>query len=176
MNLWYDVPLGKNVPDEINAIIEIPRGSMNKYEIDKETGMIALDRVLHTAQQYPVDYGFAPQTLWDDEDALDVIVLTTEPLHPGILVKIRPVGLMEMVDSGENDNKVIGVPVDDPRWAGVKDISDVNQHHLKAIKHFFESYKKLQNKEVVVPGFEGASAAKAAIQRSIVLYKEKFAT
>lgn len=174
MNLWHDVSLGKNAPQEINVIIEIPRGSLNKYEIDKETGMIALDRVSYTAQSFPVDYGFAPQTLWDDGDALDVIVLTTEPLHPGILVRVRPVGLMKMVDSGDSDDKVIGVPLADPRWAEVKDISDVNQHQLKTIKHFYENYKKLQNKEVIVNGFEGYDAALKAVERSVALYKEKF--
>lgn len=174
MNLWHDVSLGKNVPEEINAIIEIPRGSLNKYEIDKETGLIALDRVSYTAQSYPVDYGFAPQTLWEDGDALDVIVLTTEPLAPGILVKVRPVGLMHMVDSGEGDDKIIAVPAKDPRFEEIKDLHDVNQHTLKTLKHFYESYKKLQNKEVVVSGFDNRDAALRAVKRSVELYQEKF--
>lgn len=174
MNLWHDISVGDKAPDEFHTIIEIPRSSLNKYEIDKETGLIALDRVLHTAQVYPVDYGFAPQTLWDDGDALDVMVLTTEPLAPGILVRTRPVGIMNMVDSGEGDDKIIGVPIDDPRWTEVKDIGDVNQHTLKTIKHFFETYKQLQKKEVVVKGFEGAAAAKQAVVRSQQIYKEKF--
>ncbi len=174
MNLWHDVTLGKHVPEEFNTIIEIPRGSANKYEIDKETGLIALDRVLYTAQVYPVDYGFAPQTLWEDGDALDVMVLTTEPLAPAILVAVRPVGLMKMVDSGEGDDKVIVVPVDDPRFAEVKDLADVNQHQLKTIKHFFETYKQLQNKKVEVTGFEGRDAALAAVKKSIELYQAKF--
>lgn len=174
MNLWHDVPLGDKTPEEFNCIIEIPRGSLNKYEIDKETGMIALDRVLHTAQIYPVDYGFAPQTLWDDDDALDVAVLTTEPLHPGILVKVRPIGVMKMIDSGESDDKVIAVPAKDPRWDTVKDIKDANQHQLKAIKHFFETYKGLQDKVVEISGFEGKEEAKAAVKRSIDMYNEKY--
>lgn len=174
MNLWHDVSLGNKVPEQFNVIIEIPRGSLNKYEIDKETGMIALDRVSHTAQHFPFDYGFAPKTLWDDGDALDVIVLTTEPLFPGVLVKVRPVGLMNMVDSGDADDKVIAVPVDDPRWAQVEDIGDVNQHTLKTIQHFYENYKKLQDKEVVVPGFKGKEEAYAATKRSVELYKNKF--
>ena len=144
MNLWHDVPLGEKIPEEMNVIIEIPRGSLNKYEIDKETGLIALDRVSHTAQPFPFDYGFAPQTLWDDGDALDVIVMTTEPLHPGILVRVRPVGLMKMIDSGESDDKIIAVPVDDPRWAEVKTIDDVNKHTLKTMKHFYENYKTIK--------------------------------
>ena len=176
MNLWHDISLGKNAPEEINTIVECPRGSMNKYEIDKETGLIALDRVLHTAQSYPVEYGFAPQTLWDDGDALDVLILATEPIHPGILVKSRVVGLMKMIDSGDSDDKVITVPVDDPRWAEVKEIGDVNQHTLKTIKHFFETYKKLQNKEVTIQGFEDKASALAAVTRSGQMYKAKFST
>ena len=175
MNLWHDVPLGEKIPEEMNVIIEIPRGSLNKYEIDKETGLIALDRVSHTAQPFPFDYGFAPQTLWDDGDALDVIVMTTEPLHPGILVRVRPVGLMKMIDSGESDDKIIAVPVDDPRWAEVKTIDDVNKHTLKTMKHFYENYKTLQNKEVLINGFEGREQASAAVLRSIDMYKEKYA-
>lgn len=175
MNLWHDVTLGDKAPEHINVIIEIPRGSLNKYEIDKETGMIALDRVMHTAQVYPVDYGFAPQTLWEDGDALDVVVLTTEPLFPGVLVKARPVGIMHMIDNGESDDKVLAVPVDDPRWSHVQDIGDVNQHQLKVLQHFFETYKKLQNKTVEISGFEGKDAAAEAVKKSVVLYKEKFA-
>lgn len=174
MNLWHDVPLGDKVPNEFTTIIEIPRGSLNKYEIDKETGLIALDRVSHTAQVFPMDYGFAPKTLWDDGDALDVIVLTTEPLHPGIVVHTRPVGIMKMIDCGDSDDKVIGVPVDDPRWDSVTDIEHVNQHQLRTLKHFYENYKTLQDKEVVVEGFEGKDAALAAVKRSIELYNEKF--
>src|SRR6185436_16512750 len=112
MNLWHDIPLGDDAPNEINVIIEIPKGSPNKYEIDKETGLIKLDRANYSAAPYPVDYGFAPQTLWDDGDALDVIVLSTFPLAPGILVNARPVAIMEMIDGGDSDYKVIAVPVD----------------------------------------------------------------
>src|SRR3989344_3187096 len=126
MNLLHDIPAGTK--DEMNVIIEIPKGSKNKYEIDKETGIIALDRVMHSAQDYPFDYGFVPQTLWDDGDALDVVVLTTYPLAPGILVRARPVGIMHMVDGGEADEKVIAVPTEDPRFAEVKDLKDVNSH------------------------------------------------
>lgn len=175
MNLWHDVSMGKNVPEEINVIVEINKGSKNKYEIDKETGLIALDRTLHTAQDYPFDYGFVPQTLWDDNDALDVVLLTTYPLVPGILVAARPVAIMHMVDGGEADEKIIAVPVGDPRWAEVNDLTDINKHTLKEMEHFFLTYKKIQKKEVTVSGFEGVTAAREAVSRSIELYNKKFA-
>jgi len=172
MNYWHDITPGTK--ENINVIIEIPRGSKNKYEIDKATGLIALDRAMHTAQDYPFDYGFVPQTLWDDSDALDVIVLTTYPLLPGILVRVRPVGLLKMVDGGESDDKLITVPVDDPRWDRAHNIEDVNPHFLKEIEHFFITYKKLQDKEVEIAGFEGKENAEKAFERSISLYKEAF--
>lgn len=174
MNLWHDIEAGKNTPDVVNVIVEINKGSKNKYEIDKETGMIALDRVAHTAQDFPFDYGFIPKTLWDDGDAVDVVLLTTHPLAPGILVKARPVAIMHMVDSGEGDDKVIAVPKDDPRWEHVKDIKDINPHTLKEMEHFYSTYKKIQNKEVLVSGFEGVTAAKDAVERGKTLYHEKF--
>lgn len=156
----------------MNVIIEIPKGSVNKYEIDKETGIIALDRVSHTTQSYPVDYGFVPQTLWDDGDALDVIVLTTAPLFPGILVRVRPVAIMHMVDSGDSDAKIIAVPVEDPRWEDVKDLSDVNPHTIRELEHFFTTYKQLQKKIVTIEGVEGKATAEKAFERSQKLYKE----
>jgi inorganic pyrophosphatase len=165
MNLLHDIPAG-------SVIIEIPRFSKNKYEIDKETGIIALDRVMHTAQDYPFDYGFVPQTLFDDGDALDVVLVTTYPLSPGILVKARPVAVMEMVDGGERDDKVVAVPVDDPRFLDVKDLKDLNQHFVKEMSHFFETYKKVQNKEVEVGQWHGAKEAKEAFEKSVNMYKK----
>ncbi len=172
MNLWHDLTPGTK--DSINVIVEINKGSKNKYEIDKETGLIALDRVAHTSQDFPFDYGFIPQTIWDDGDAIDVVILTTYPLFPGLLVRVRPVAIMNMIDSGEGDDKVIAVPVDDPRWADVKDLKDINKHTLKEIEHFYSTYKKLQNKEVKVNGFKGKSDAEKAFDRGIKMYKEKF--
>lgn len=174
MNLWHDVSLGENAPKEINVIVEIPKGSKNKYEIDKATGLIALDRALHTAQDYPFDYGFVPQTLWDDGDALDVVLLTTYPLYPGILVAARPVAIMHMTDDGDSDDKVIAVPVGDPRWADVHDLADINKHTLKEMEHFFMTYKKIQKKEVHVTGFEGKDASHGAVAKSIDLYRKEF--
>ena len=174
INTFHDIIPGKNAPDEINVIIEIPKGSKNKYEIDKATGLIALDRALHTAQDYPFDYGFMPQSLWDDGDALDVVLLTTYPLFPNVLVVARPVAIMHMTDSGEGDDKVIAVPVHDPRWDEVRDLKDINKHTLKELEHFFLTYKKIQGKEVGVTGFSGTEAAKAAVVKGVKLYKEKY--
>jgi inorganic pyrophosphatase len=169
MNLLHDIPAG--TADVMNVIIEIPKFSKNKYEIDKETGLIALDRVMHTGQDYPFDYGFVPQTLFDDGDALDVVLLTTYPLAPGILVKARPVAIMEMIDGGERDDKVVAVPVDDPRFDDITDLDSLNKHFVKEMTHFFETYKKLQKKEVQVGAWHGAAEAKAAFVKSCELYQ-----
>ncbi len=176
MNLWHDISRGDNIPNEINCIIEIPKGSPNKYEIDKETGLIALDRANYSSAPYPFDYGFVPQTLWDDGDALDIIVPTTFPLATGILVRVRPVALIEMIDSGESDFKVVAVPVDDKRWDDVTDLEDLNKHHVKEWIHFFETYKELREDDSVVEirGIKGKNAALEAVQKSITMYQEKY--
>lgn len=176
MNLWHDIPLGENAPEEINVIIEIPKGSHNKYEIDKDSGLIKLDRANYNSSPYPCEYGFVPQTLWDDGDAADVLVLATYPIHPGILVTVRPVALMEMIDGGESDDKIICVPIDDMRWEDVTDLEDLNKHTLKEFKHFFESIKLLKGKpvQVEVKGFKSKKEALAAVEKSVKLYKEKF--
>ena len=171
MNLLHDIDSGTK--EVMNVVIEIPKGSKNKYEIDKHTGIIKLDRVMHSAQDYPFDYGFVPQTLWDDGDALDVVLLTTHPLAPGILVEARPIGIMHMVDGGEPDEKIIAVAAGDPRYADVKDITDANQHVLKEIAHFFATYKQIQKKEVQVGDFENRAAAEAAFERGRSLYQAK---
>ncbi|MDD3607510.1 MAG: inorganic diphosphatase [Candidatus Moranbacteria bacterium] len=174
MNLWHDLELGEKAPREFNVVIEIPKGSKNKYEIDKKTGLIKLDRAMKTGQDYIFDYGFAPQTYWEDGDALDVIVLSTFPLHPGILVVVRPIAVMRMIDGGDSDDKVIAVPVEDPRWDEVKDLRHINKHQLKEMKHFFETYKQIENKEVKIKGFEGKKAALETVKKSVKLYREKF--
>lgn len=172
MNLLHDIEPGTK--EEMNVIIEIPKDSHNKYEIDKKTGLIKLDRANYSSAAYPFDYGFVPQTLWDDGDALDVVVLTTYPLSVGILATVRPVGILHMVDGGEADEKVIAVPVDDKRWDEVQNLEDVNKHTLKEIVHFFETYKQLKGKPspVEINGYEGAEAAKAAFDRARELYNE----
>ncbi len=174
MNYWHDVPLGDNVPEEFNTIIEIPKGSHNKYEVDKETGLIKLDRANYGPSPYPFDYGFAPQTLWDDNDPLDVIVVTNNPLAPGILVKVRPVAVIDMIDDGESDYKIIAVPVKDMRFDSVQDLQDLNEHAIREYQNFFETYKDLKNKVVEIPGIYDKDKAKEAVLRSVKLYNEKY--
>ena len=175
-NLWHDIPRG--TLEELNVIIEIPKNSPNKYEIDKETGLIALDRANYSAAAYPFEDGYVPQTLWEDNDPLDVIVMTTYPLHPGILVKVRPLGVIEMIDDGESDYKIIAVPVNDRRFEYARDIDDINTHTIKEYIHFFETYKALKKDGEVVPveisGYKGRDAALEAVKKSFVLYDEKY--
>ncbi len=173
-NLWHDIPLGDDVPEKFNTIIEIPRNSANKYEIDKETGLIKLDRVLYSSQYYPFDYGYAPRTYWHDNDPLDVMVLTTFPLLPGILVEVRPVGVLGMIDGGESDDKIVAVPTEDPRYEHIKELSDVGDHQLKEIENFFNTYKLLQGKEVETTGFRDREDAMKTVLESIELYNDKF--
>lgn len=172
MNLWHNIVSG--TADKLNVIIEINKGSKNKYEIDKETGLIALDRVLYSTQDYPYDYGFIPQTLWDDNDPVDVVLLTTYPFLPGLLVRARPLALMKMTDGGEPDDKLIAVPIDDPRWDKVRDLPDINPHTLKELEHFYSTYKTLQEKEVKISGFEPRAAAERAFARGRELYQAKY--
>ena len=154
-------------------IVEIPMLSRVKYEFDKETGLIKFDRVLYSPMHYPANYGFVPQTLWDDGDPLDVLVLGYEPLVPGTLVEARPIGALDMIDGGEGDIKILAVPARDPRFANTNDVSDLEPHITEEIKHFFEVYKDLQKKEVEVGKWRGKNEALAAIEKSIILYKER---
>jgi inorganic pyrophosphatase len=170
MNLLKDISPG--TAEEMNVIVEINKGSKNKYEIDKSTGMIALDRVYHSTQDCPFDYGFVPQTLWEDGDPLDVVLLTSSPIFPGILVRARIVAMMDMADDGESDIKIIAVPVKDPRWEGVQDLSDINKHTIKEMEHYFTTYKQLQKKEVHVKGFFDKVKATEAFSKAIEAYKK----
>ena len=171
LNLLHDITSGDNVPNEITVVVEINKGSKNKYELDKATGLIKLDRVMHTGQDYPFDYGFVPQTHWHDGDPLDVVLITTYPLIPGTLLAARPVAVIDMIDGGESDAKIIAVPVEDPRFKNVNDLDDVNSHTIKEITHFFETYKQIQKKEVKIDGIRGADDAKKVIEEGIALYK-----
>src|SRR3984885_10239430 len=148
MNVWKDIAPG--TLDELNVIIETPDGSSNKYELNKDTGLITLDRANYSGIPFPFNYGFIPQTLWHDGDALDVVLLTTFPIPGGILVPARAVALMEMNDTGEDDAKVICVPTQDKWWDGVQDAKDLDSHLIKLIKNFFETYKLLKGKPATV--------------------------
>jgi inorganic pyrophosphatase len=173
VNLLRDLEPGKNPPEEIDIVVEIPKGSQNKFEIDKETGIIKLDRVLHDPFKYEWDYGFIPQTLADDGDALDGLIIVGQASFPGIVIPSRPIGVMHMIDSGEGDDKIICVPADDPRSKEIKDISDLPKSDLDKIKKWFENYKKKEGKTVSVSGFENVAAAKKYIKEAIELYKKK---
>lgn len=174
MNLWHDIEPG--TVEKLTVIVEIPKLSRVKYELDKKTGLIKFDRVLYSPMHYPTNYGFVPQTLWDDGDPLDVLVLAHEPLIPGSIVEVRPIGQLPMKDGGEDDIKILSVPTEDPRWNNTKDISDLESHLLKEIKHFFEVYKGLQEKEVVVGDWQGKGGARRSVEKSFKNYKEKHAS
>lgn len=169
MNTTQTVPIGKNAPDIFNAVIEIPKGSHNKYEYDEGLGMFKLDRVLYSPVFYPLDYGFIPETRSEDGDHLDVMVIGNDPVFTGCVVETRPIGLLKMIDSGEEDFKILGVQNANPRLKAVKSIRDIethNPHLLKEIAHFFQVYKNLQNKEVTIGGWEDEEAAKTEIRRA----------
>jgi len=172
MNLWHDLKHGEK--ENLNVVIEIPKLSRIKYELDKESGLIKVDRVLYSPMHYPANYGFVPKTLWDDGDPLDVLVISHESFVPGCLVDARPIGVLDMKDDGEGDAKILSVPTKDPRFNNIKDISDLEPHTLEEIMHFFRVYKDLQKKEVLVGKWEGRDKALEAIEHSLALYSEKY--
>jgi len=174
LNSWHDITCGKNAPGIVNIVIEIPKNSKIKYELDKETGMLKLDRFLHSAVHYPGDYGFIPQTLWDDNDPLDIVVLTGEPVYPMTLAEVRPIGVLRMVDGDEKDDKIVACYRDDPRYKEFNDIKDLPKHIIKELKHFFETYKEIEGKQCKVPSVLGKKEALNDIKRAQKLYKEKF--
>ena len=175
MNPWHDVDYGKDVPEEVNAIIEVPKNSTLKYELDKETGLIMLDRVLYSAVHYPGDYGFIPKTYWEDNDPLDILVISNFAVYPLTIVKARPIGVLHMVDNDEADDKIIAVHAGDPRFDRYRDISDVPEHVMAEIRHFFETYKQLQEKQVKVLSIQNAAVARKLVMQGIEKYNVKFA-
>lgn len=175
MNIWHDIDSKKITADDFMAVIEIPKGCKTKYELDKETGMLKLDRILHTATHYPANYGFIPRTYGDDKDPLDVLVLCSERIFPLTLVKCYPIGVITMVDSGELDEKIIAVPFKDPVYNGYTDISQLPQHMFNEMKHFFEVYKALEHKVTTVDEVKGVDEAKKIINSAIESYRENFA-
>ncbi len=167
---WHDVPIGKGTPEEVNAIIEIPQGGKVKYELDKESGLLRVDRVLYSSVVYPANYGFIPQTLGDDDDPLDVLVLMQETVAPLSIVRARPIGMMTMIDQGHADEKIICVHLDDPAFNGYFHIRELPQHRLRELRRFFEDYKKLEEKEVLVQEFLGTEEAHRVILESMMRY------
>lgn len=174
MNIWHDIEKSRIKPDDFMAFIEIGKGNKVKYELDKETGLIAFDRLLHTSMVYPANYGFIPRTLGGDGDPLDVLVLTSEPLMSGCLVEARPIGMIVMVDDGEQDEKIIAVAKADPFFTNVKCMDDLPKHTFDEMVHFFKRYKELQNKVTEIKGVEGIESALKTINESLVNYTAEY--
>ncbi|MCL4342094.1 MAG: inorganic diphosphatase [Candidatus Thermoplasmatota archaeon] len=174
LSLWHTVSPGEHVPEKVNVIIETPKGSKNKYEMSKEFPGILLDRVLHSSVVYPVEYGAIPQTLYDDGDPIDVMVLTSLPTFPGVVLEARPLGVMKMMDQGELDNKILAVATKDPNFNHIRNMDELPKHLLDEIANFFRTYKILENKKTEVPGWEGLEFAASEINRSLKAYREKY--
>jgi inorganic pyrophosphatase len=167
---WHDVTPGDRLPAEFTAVIEIPMGSSVKYELDKQTGLLKLDRILYSAVYYPANYGFIPQTFAEDDDPLDVLVLCQEAVAPLTLVHSRAIGLMTMIDGGKKDHKVLAVAVDDPEYDGFREAADLPPHRLSMLRRFFQDYKTLEGKAVEVDEFQPAAAALPIVEEALARY------
>ncbi len=174
INLWHQLPPGPEVPDKVYCIVEIPKGSRNKFEYSKKAGVIKLDRVLYSPMHYPSDYGLIPQTFAEDGDPLDILVMVNEPTFAGCVIEARPVAIFHMIDRGDPDDKILAVPATDPIFDDYHDIDDVPKHFLSEIAHFFQTYKQLQGIEVTPQGWDNASVARDVILASIQRYKDAF--
>jgi len=170
MNLWHDLNPERITPDNFLAVIEIEKGSKNKYELDKETGYLMLDRILHTSTHYPANYGLIPLTYSRDNDPLDVLVICSEVIHPMSLVCCYPIGMIVMDDQGKRDEKIIAIPFEDPNYNSYRHIQDLPPHIFNEMRHFFSVYKNLEGKETVVDEVKGPEEAKAAIKAAIDAY------
>jgi inorganic pyrophosphatase len=174
MNPWHDFSEERINSNKFISVIEIPKGSKNKYELDKESGLLRLDRILYTSTHYPANYGFIPPTLSEDGDPLDVLVLCQEKLEPLSIVECYPIGMITMIDENEEDEKIIAIPLNDPFLNSYKDVSDLPQHQFQEIKHFFEIYKYLENKTTRVDNICGRDVAISTIEKCKKAYGEKF--
>lgn len=174
MNIMHDIDEKRISPSDFIAVVEITKGSKKKYELDKATGMIILDRVLFTATHYPMNYGFIPRTLADDGDPLDVLILCSESIDPSVLVRCYPIGVVRMRDCGANDEKIIAIPFGDPTYTMYKNIKDLPKHIFDELKHFFSVYKELEGKSTVVNDVGNAEEAIETIQYTIDNYKKKY--
>ena len=173
-NPWHSVDIGDNAPDEVIGIVEIPKNCRAKYELDKKSGVLMMDRVLYSSINYPANYGFIPQTYCDDKDPLDILVISQIDIVPMCLVEAKVIGVMGMLDGGEQDDKIIAVACNDMSVTHINDISELPDHHLRELRSFFEDYKKLENKTVIVEDFGGRDKAREVVKQSIVDYKAKF--
>lgn len=174
MHLWHDVNPAHMQPEDFWAVIEIQKGSKNKYELDKETGALRLDRILYTSTHYPANYGLIPRTYADDNDPLDVLVLCSEVIQPLSLVRCYPIGVITMLDQGKLDEKIIAIPFKDPTYNSYHDVSELPSHIFTEMSHFFTVYKNLEQKETMVDEVRGAEDAKKVIQKCLDQYIEKF--
>ena len=174
MNIWHEISPKRIRKDDFEAVIEIPKGCSAKYELDKETGMLKMDRVLHTATHYPANYGFIPRTLAEDNDPLDVLVLCSENIEPLSLIRCYPIGVIRMVDSGEKDEKLIAGPFNDPTYNSFQNIEELPEHIFNEMTHFFEVYKELEHKVTCVEEVAGREAALEIIENCINVYLENF--
>jgi len=176
MHPWHDIDIGELAPDEIKVVIEIPKGSKVKYELDKKTGLLHVDRVLYSSVMYPANYGFIPQTFGDDDDPLDILLLMQESVVPLSILRARPIGMLTMLDQGKQDEKIICVHLDDPEYSSYHQIDKIPPHRLKELHRFFSDYKKLEHKEVMVQDFLDAEKAKTAIMKAAKMYKDVFSS
>jgi inorganic pyrophosphatase len=167
-----NIPIGTHAPDVVTTVVECPRKSRNKYLYDLDFDLFRLKRVLHGAVQYPTAYGFVPQTRWDDDEPMDMLVFTDEEMEPGVVLDVRPIGMLAMRDETVLDSKILGVPVHDPRYEDILDLVHVPTHLLKEIEHFFETYKHLERKHVQSFGWSTAEFARHAVLRGMALYEQ----
>ncbi len=174
MNPWHDIEPRKSTPDTLDCVIEIPRGGRLKYELDKESGLLRLDRVLYSAVFYPANYGFIPRTYCDDSDPLDILVLGQEPVMPMSLLTARPIGVMQMIDQDEEDDKIIAIHEHDPAYRHLRDISELPEHTLNELQRFFEDYKILEHKKVRIERFKGPGDARTIIDQAFRLYEATY--
>ena len=174
MNIWHDISPKRISPEDFVCVVEIPKGSKNKYELDKETGLIILDRILYTSTHYPANYGFIPRTLGDDGDPLDVLLLCSEPLEPLTLCRAYPLGVISMIDNGHNDEKIIAIPFNDPNYNIYTNIDQLPKHIFDEMRHFFSVYKTLENKETAVDEVSERSIAVKIVSDAIDNYIEQY--
>ncbi len=173
-NIWHDISPKRITPEEFICVVEIPKGSKKKYELDKETGFLMLDRILYTSTHYPANYGFIPRTYGDDGDPLDVLLLCAQTLEPLTLVKAKPIGVISMIDNDQGDEKIIAIPSNDPTYNHYTDISQLPAHIFEEMSHFFTVYKNLENKQTAVNEVSGRDVAIKVIEKGIADYVEEF--